>query len=102
VVDETSGVPAADADQRHSGSARPFRRNPFAIALLLVGVLTLVVGVWMIQRSISLTSIVYTPEQQAVIQAEAQLSAPLMTGGVVAIVAWLVLGAFALSARRVD
>jgi hypothetical protein len=103
VVGESSRVQPADADRRDIGGARPFRRNPFAISLLAVGVLMLIVGVWMVQRSISLTSIVYTPEQQAVIQAEAQLAAPLLTGGVIAIVAWLVLGAFAVSAaRRVD
>lgn len=71
--------------------------------LLAAGVLMVVVGVWMLARSVSLSSIVYTPAQQAVIEAESQLSAPLLTGGVIAIVAWLVVGAFALSAhRRVD
>jgi len=103
-VDEPEAVAPMEADLARGGDAlRPFRENPFAIALLAAGVLLVVVGVWMIERSVSLTSIVFTPEQQAVIEAESHLSAPLLTGGVIAIVAWLALGVFAASAaRRVD
>jgi hypothetical protein len=104
IVDEPEAVAPMEADRpRGIDATRPFRRNPFAIALLAGGVLMVVVGVWTIERSVSLTSIVFTPEQQAVIEAESQLSAPLLTGGVIAIVAWLALGVFAASAAgRVD
>jgi len=57
----------------------------------------LIVGVWLVEQSISPTA---TFEQEAVSQVESQLTAPLLTGGVIAIVAWLVLGAFAASAER--
>lgn len=100
-VDETGAAAGVEEDRpRGIDASRPFRRNPFAIALLAGGVLLMAVGVWMIERSVSLTSIVFTPEQQAVIEVESQLSAPLLTGGVIAIVAWLVLGVFAASAAR--
>ena len=79
---------------------RPFRRNPFAISLLSAGILMLVVGVWMLQQSTTLSGIAYPPNQQAVLQIESQLTTPVLVGGVIAIVAWLVMGAFAASADR--
>jgi hypothetical protein len=97
-VPEPVAVEPVGADRpRDVGVSRPFRRNPFAIGLLSAGILMLVVGVWMIERSISPIA---TSEEQAVSQLESQLAAPLLTGGVIAIVAWLVLGAFAASAER--
>ena len=97
-VPEPVAVEPVWADRsRDVGVPRPFRRNPFAIGLLSAGILMLAVGVWMVQRSISPIA---TSEEQAVSQLESQLAAPLLTGGVIAIVAWLVLGAFAASAER--
>jgi len=98
VVGEDFRVETGDADRsRESGTTRSFRRNPFAIGLLAVGVLMLIVGAWLIEQSTAPTA---TFDQQAVSQVESQLTAPLLTGGVVAIVAWLVLGAFAASTGR--
>ena len=99
VVDESSGVPSPDVDGLGSdiASARPFRRNPFAIALLAAGVLMLIVGVWLVEQS---TKLAATSEQQAVSELELQLTGPLLTGGVIAIVTWLVLGAVAATTHR--
>ena len=98
---EPVAVEPVGADRpRDVGVPRPFRRNPFAIGLLSAGILMLVVGVWMVQQSTTLSSILYTPDQQAVLQVESQLTTPVLVGGVIAIVAWLVMGAFAASADR--
>jgi len=98
MASEDSRVETADADRsREVGTTRPLRRNPFAFGLLAVGALMLIVGVWLIEQSTAPTA---TFDQQAVSQVESQLTAPLLTGGVVAIVAWLVLGAFAASTGR--
>ena len=100
-VQEPVAVEPVGADRsRDVGAPRPFRRNPFAIGLLSAGILMLVVGVWMVQQSTTLSSILYTPDQQAVLQIESQLTTPVLVGGVIAIVAWLVMGAFAASAGR--
>jgi hypothetical protein len=102
-VPEPVAVEPVGADRpRDVGVSRPFRRNPFAIGLLSAGILMLVVGVWMIERSTTLSSIIYTPDQQAVLQIESQLTTPVLVSGVIAIVAWLVMGAFAASADRRD
>ena len=100
-VPEPVAVEPVGADRpRDVAVSRPFRRNPFAIGLLSAGILMLVVGVWMIERSTTLSSIIYTPDQQAVLQIESQLTTPVLVSGVIAIVAWLVMGAFAASADR--
>ena len=98
--DESSGVRLADADRHDVSNARPFRRNPFAISLLAVGVLMLIVGVWLVEQSAKLFTDGSTPEQPAVIQVVSQLAAPVLTCGVIAIVAWLVLGAIIAAAHR--
>ena len=100
-VEQDADLDIADADRPREGeTTRPFRRNPFAIGLLVAGILMLVVGVWLIDQSTSQFTDGYTPEGQALVQVESQLTAPVLTGGVVAIVAWLALGAIAASAHR--
>lgn len=98
-VDESFEVHAADAVQSDIATAPPFRRNPFAIALLALGVLTLIVGVWLAEQSTKLGTD-GTPEQQAVAQVAWQMATPVLTCGVIAIVAWLVLGAFVVTGHR--
>lgn len=102
VVDESSGVSSPDVDGLGSdiASARPFRRNPFAIALLAAGVFMLIVGVWLVEQSSKLYTEGYTSEQLAVTQIQSQLAAPVLTSGVIAMIAWLVLGAIIAAAHR--
>jgi hypothetical protein len=98
---EPVAIEPVGADRpRDVAAPRPFRRNPFAIGLLCAGILMLVVGVWMVHQSTTLSSIIYTPDQQAVLEIESRLTTPVLVGGVIAIVAWLVTGAFAASADR--
>jgi len=60
----------------------------------------LIVGVWLVEQSARLFTDGSTPEQPAVIQVVSQLAAPVLTCGVIAIVAWLVLGAIIAAAHR--
>ncbi len=77
----------------------PRRPNPFTLALVGLAVLMVVVGVWLVWKSSMAYSSGYTPEEQTAVLIEGQLAAPFLTGGVVAFLAWVVLGAVAASSR---
>ena len=60
----------------------------------------MIVGVWLVEQSTKLYVDGYTSQQQVVTQVVSQLADPVLTSGVIAIVAWLVLGAIAAATHR--
>ena len=76
------------------------RRNPWLIALLVVGLVGVVVGCWLLSDYIITSTINgYATSEQFKVTFEEQLSPALLTGGFVALVAWLVIGALAERSR---
>lgn len=81
----------------------PPRRNPYAIALLLVGLAMILVGGWLTQVYATTAINGYTSEQQTTAILQQQLAPALLVGGIAGVIAWLVLGAFgALAGRAPD
>ena len=78
----------------------PPRRNPFSLALLTASVILLVVGGWLLQLYATTVSNGFTPEEQMQAILQQQLAPALLVGGMVGVIAWLVLGALASLAAR--
>jgi hypothetical protein len=93
---DTSDVAADDAFWS------PPRRNPFALALLIGGVVMIAVGGWLIWTLVTASSYPngYDPGEQAFALIQQQLTPALLISGVLGIIGWLVLGALAASPRK--
>jgi len=77
----------------------PRRRNPYAIALLLVGLAMILLGGWLTRVYATTALNGYTSDQQTNAILQQQLAPALLVGGFAAVIAWLVLGAFGALAR---
>jgi hypothetical protein len=97
--------PAVDEDARVDGvvpdqGPEPRRRNPWSIALLLVGLVMLVVGGWLLRAYATTTALNgYSPDEQLQVFLQQQLSPALLICGFIAVIAWLVVGALAARPR---
>jgi hypothetical protein len=80
----------------------PPRRNPFALALLIGGVVMIAVGGWLIWSVVTASSYPngYDEGEQAFALIQQQLTPALLICGVLGIAGWLVLGALAASDRK--
>jgi len=80
----------------------PPRRNPFAIALLVGGVVMIAVGLWLVWTVV--TQSTYPDGNDKAAQAfglvQQQVTPALLIAGLLGIIGWLVLGALPASARR--
>jgi len=93
--DEWAGVVISDQEPEP-----PRRRNPWLIALLVVGLVGVAVGCWLLSDYIITSTINgYTASEQFKVTFEQQLSPALLIGGFIAVVAWLVVGALAARSR---
>ncbi len=102
----TPSQPPVDEDERVVGVVTdqepelPRRRNPWSIALLVVGLVMLVVGGWLLRTYATTTAINgYTPDEQLQVFLQSQLSPALLVSGFIAVIAWLVVGALAARPR---
>ena len=97
LIDEDARVVGVVTDQE----SEPLRqRNPWTIALLVVGLVMLVVGGWSLRDYVTTANVDgYSQSEQLKVFLEQQLSPALLTCGFVAVVAWLVLGALAARTR---
>jgi len=76
------------------------RRNPWSIALLAGGLIFIVAGGWLLQDYVATAAINgYSPDDQLRVFVEQQLSPAFVMGGLIAVIAWLVLGAVAARPR---
>jgi hypothetical protein len=91
---------ADDIGTEEPGAWAPPRRNPFAIALLVVGVTMVAAGVWLTQAFAATSANGYTPDEQTIAILQQALGPALLLGGIVGVVAWLVLGALAAAPGR--
>ena len=95
-VDEDARVVGVVTDQ---GPEPLRRRNPWAIALLVVGLVMLVVGGWLLRDYATTTAVNgYSESEQLEVFAQQVVSPALLICGFIAVIAWLVVGA--LAARR--
>ena len=77
------------------------RRNPWSIALLVVGLVMLVLGGWLVRAYATTVAINgYSPGEQLTAFLQQQLSPALLISGFIAVIAWLVLGALTVKPRR--
>lgn len=81
------------------------RRNPFAIALLASGLIMLVLGIAMIWSTATAqnstdTQATYDTAAQALSIVDYLLPPALLLGGILGLLAWLILGALGPSQRR--
>lgn len=76
------------------------RRNPWSIALLVVGLVMLAIGGWLV-RAYATTAAIngYSQSEQLQVFVQQQLSPALLISGFIAVIAWLVLGALAARPR---
>ena len=76
------------------------RRNPWAIALLAVGLIMLVVGGWLLRAYATTTAINgYSQDEQLQAFLQQAVSPALLIAGFVAVIAWLVVGALVVRPR---
>lgn len=76
------------------------RRNPWSIALLVGGLVTLVVGGWLLRDYVITTTVSgYSPSEQLQVSLEQAVSPALLICGFIAVIAWLVIGALAVRPR---
>ena len=96
-IDEDTRVVGVVTDQEPE---LPRRRNPWSIALLVVGLVMLVVGGWLLRTYATTTAINgYSPDEQLQVFLQSQVSPALLVSGFIAVIAWLVVGALAARAR---
>jgi hypothetical protein len=93
-------------DSPPDGSAQQPRRNPFSVALLVSGLALIVIGLAMIwsfatrQITVDETGTTFDVGSQALAILNYLLPPALLLGGVLALVAWLILGALGASGGR--
>src|SRR3954467_1378154 len=105
---ETAPAPDAGRAPEHGGAAdddalwSPPRRNPFAIALLVGGIVMIAVGLWLIWTVV--TQSTYPDGNDRAAQAfglvQSQVTPALLIAGLLGIIGWLVLGALSASGRK--
>lgn len=95
-----------DADESSAPQAAPAGRNPYALALLIGGVLLFVTGTWWAWSSAGLTNVSAESDPDAQLRAQAisllgfLMPPALLIGGLLGIVGWLVLGALGVPSRQ--
>lgn len=104
-VDELPSSASTEADFASSIAEAPWtppRRNPFALALLVSGLVMILVGCWLVWTVVTASSYPngYDRGEQAFALIQQQITPVLLICGVLAIVGWLVLGALAASDRN--
>jgi hypothetical protein len=76
------------------------RRNPWTIALLVVGLVMLVVGGWLLRAYATTTAINgYSQDEQLQVFLQQAMAPALLICGFIAVIAWLVVGALAVRPR---
>jgi hypothetical protein len=96
-VDEHSPAVGIMATEQEPEPLR--RRNPWMIALLVVGLVMLVVGGWLLRTYGTTTAVNGSPSEQLQVFLEQAVSPALLICGFIAVIAWLVVGALAVSPR---
>ena len=96
-VDENARVAGVVTDQE----PEPLRRrNPWSIALLVVGLVMLVIGGWLLRTYATTTAINgYSQDEQLEVFLQQAVAPALLMCGFIAVIAWLVVGALAARAR---
>lgn len=105
VADEGTVDPSSHADPTASDAEAfwvPPRRNPFALVLLVGGVVMIASGAWLIWTLVTASSYPngYDRGAQAFALVQQQATPALLICGLLGIVGWLVLGALAASDRQ--